>query len=71
MAEDGILTAEGPAVPVRAQGHACRRRAAAGLGTYTEGRGCVYVRRLENIDEAVLRELIAIAFAREDDPEPV
>lgn len=40
------------------------------LGKYTEGAGCVYVRRLENIDEAVLRRLIAIAAARPDDPEP-
>lgn len=40
------------------------------LGTYTEGAGCVYVKKLEDIDEGVLRRLIAIAFAREDDPEP-
>ena len=40
------------------------------LGKYTEGAGCVYVRKLEDIDEGVLRRLIAIAFAREDDPEP-
>ena len=40
------------------------------LGTFTEGAGCVYVKRLEDIDEAVLRELIAFAFAREDDPLP-
>ncbi|MCF2574374.1 DUF1801 domain-containing protein [Brevibacterium sp. UCMA 11754] len=40
------------------------------LGTYTEGAGCVYVRKLEDIDEAVLRRLIAIAFERPDDPEP-
>lgn len=40
------------------------------LGRYTEGAGCVYVRRLENIDEAVLRELIAIAAARPDDTPP-
>ncbi|MFJ2621740.1 DUF1801 domain-containing protein [Glutamicibacter sp. NPDC087344] len=37
------------------------------LGTYTEGAGCVYVKKLEDLDEAVLRELIAIAFSREDD----
>lgn len=41
-----------------------------GLGTYTEGAGCVYVRKLEDIDEAVLRRLITIAFDRPDDPEP-
>lgn len=40
------------------------------LGRYTEGAGCVYVRRLENIDEAVLRRLIGIAAARPDDPDP-
>lgn len=40
------------------------------LGTFTEGAGCVYVKRLEEIDEAVLRELIAFAFAREVDPLP-
>lgn len=40
------------------------------LGTYTEGAGCVYVKKLDDIDEAVLRDLIAIAWTREDDPEP-
>ena len=40
------------------------------LGAYTEGMGCVYVKRLTDIDEAVLRRLIAIAWARGDDPEP-
>ncbi len=38
------------------------------LGTFRDGAGCVYVTRLENIDEAVLRRLIAIAWQREDDP---
>lgn len=37
------------------------------LGKYTEGAGCVYVRKLEDIDLDVLRKLIAIAWAREDD----
>ena len=37
------------------------------LGEYTEGAGCVYVKRLDAIDEAVLRELAAIAWSREDD----
>ncbi|WP_285184515.1 DUF1801 domain-containing protein [Rhodococcus sp. MEB041] len=37
------------------------------LGTYTEGAGCVYVRRLDQIDLDVLRRFIAIAWAREDD----
>ena len=40
------------------------------LGKYTEGAGCVYVRKLEDIDEAVLRKLISIAFDRPDDPVP-
>ncbi len=33
------------------------------LGTYTEGAGCVYVKRLENVDEQVLRDLVATAYA--------
>lgn len=37
------------------------------LGTYTEGAGCVYVKKLEDVDESVLRRLIAIAFSRGDD----
>lgn len=40
------------------------------LGKYTEGAGCIYVRKLEDIDLGVLRELIAIAMTRGDDPEP-
>ncbi|MBK0419057.1 DUF1801 domain-containing protein [Leucobacter sp. CSA1] len=40
------------------------------LGTYTEGAGCVYVKKLDDIDLDVLRRLIAIAWSREDDPEP-
>lgn len=38
------------------------------LGTYTEGAGCIYVKKLEDIDLDVLRKLIAIAYARQDDP---
>jgi Domain of unknown function (DU1801). len=38
------------------------------LGAYTEGAGCVYVRKLDDIDLDVLRRLIAIAWSREDDP---
>ena len=37
------------------------------LGTYTEGAGCVYVKKLDDIDLDVLRKLIAIAFSRGDD----
>lgn len=40
------------------------------LGTYTEGAGCVYVKKLDDIDLGVLRELIAIAWSRGDDPLP-
>lgn len=40
------------------------------LGTYTEGAGCVYVKKLDDIDLDVLRRLIAIAWSRGDDPAP-
>ena len=40
------------------------------LGKYTEGAGCVYVRKLEDIDLDVLRQLVRIAASRPDDPEP-
>ena len=40
------------------------------LGTYTEGAGCVYVKKLDDIDLNVLRRLIAIAWSRSDDPTP-
>ena len=40
------------------------------LGKYTEGAGCLYVRKLDDIDLDVLRKLIAIAFSRGDDPTP-
>ena len=40
------------------------------LGAYTEGAGCVYVKKLSDIDVEVLRQLIAIAWARQDDPMP-
>lgn len=39
------------------------------LGRYTEGAGCVYVKKLEDIDIDVLRRLIAIAWSRGDDPQ--
>jgi hypothetical protein len=38
------------------------------LGRYTEGAGCVYVRKLADIDLDVLRRLIRIAWSRTDDP---
>ena len=40
------------------------------LGKYTEGAGCVYVKRLNDIDLEVLRRLIGIAWSRGDDPQP-
>ena len=40
------------------------------LGTYTEGAGCVYVKKLSDIDVDVLRRLIAIAWSRADEPMP-
>ncbi|GAA3202193.1 DUF1801 domain-containing protein [Microbacterium terregens] len=40
------------------------------LGTYTEGAGCLYVKKLDDIDLDVLRRLIAIAWSRADDPDP-
>jgi hypothetical protein len=39
------------------------------LGVYTEGASCVYAKKLDDIDLDVLRQLIAIAWARGDDPE--
>ena len=39
------------------------------LGRYTEGAGCVYVKKLDDIDLNVLRRLIAIAWSRGDDPQ--
>lgn len=40
------------------------------LGTYTEGAGCIYVKKLDDVDPGVLRKLIAIAWSRGDDPAP-
>lgn len=40
------------------------------LGTFTEGAGCLYAKKLDDLDLDVLRQLIAIAWARGDDPEP-
>ncbi|WP_296665929.1 DUF1801 domain-containing protein [Demequina sp.] len=36
------------------------------LGPHTTGAGCLYVKRLSDIDEAVLTSLIEIAYARGD-----
>jgi Domain of unknown function (DU1801) len=35
------------------------------LGPHTAGAGCVYVSRLDAVDEDVLRRLVAIAYARD------
>jgi hypothetical protein len=40
------------------------------LGTFTQGVSCVYAKKLEDLDLDVLRRLIAIAWSREDMPEP-
>lgn len=40
------------------------------LGTFTQGAGCVYANKLDDLDLDVLRRLIAIAWSRGDDPEP-
>jgi hypothetical protein len=40
------------------------------LGRYTEGVGCIYARKLEDLDLDVLRRVIAIAWSRGGDPEP-
>ncbi|WP_404311967.1 DUF1801 domain-containing protein [Agrococcus terreus] len=37
------------------------------LGGYTEGAGCVSVKRLDAVDEAVLRGLVRVAAARDDE----
>ncbi|MDN3496795.1 DUF1801 domain-containing protein [Planococcus sp. APC 4015] len=40
------------------------------LGTFTQGAGCVYANKLDDLDLDVLRRLIAIAWSRGDDPDP-
>ncbi|WP_457099920.1 DUF1801 domain-containing protein [Microbacterium sp. P5_E9] len=40
------------------------------LGTYTQGVSCVYARKLDDLDLDMLRQLIAIAWTRQDDTEP-
>ncbi|MCW2802412.1 MAG: hypothetical protein JWN06_629 [Propionibacteriaceae bacterium] len=34
------------------------------LGPYTEGKGCVYVKRLDQIDQDVLTQLVRLAWTR-------
>lgn len=40
------------------------------LGVYTEGAGCIYAKKLEDLDLDVLRRLIAISWTRADDADP-
>ncbi len=37
-------------------------------GRYTEGAGCIYVKKLDDVDLDVLRRLIAIAWSLERRP---
>ncbi len=39
------------------------------LGPHTTGKGCLYVKRLSDVDEGVLRELVARAWATNHRPE--
>jgi len=32
------------------------------LGKYSTGKGCLYIKRLEDIDQSVLKELIKASF---------
>ncbi|MDN4473190.1 DUF1801 domain-containing protein [Demequina zhanjiangensis] len=43
-----------------------QRQVLDGLGPHTTGVGCVYVKRLEQVDEAVLSELARLGIARGD-----
>ena len=45
------------------QGHPRSEDLLATLGKHTLGKGCVYVKRLDDIDTDVLRELIAHSYA--------
>jgi len=45
------------------QGHPGSAELLERLGPHTLGKGCVYVKKLESVDEDVLRELIAHGFA--------
>ncbi|MFF2390217.1 DUF1801 domain-containing protein [Agromyces sp. NPDC058104] len=41
------------------------------LGRFTEGAGCIYAKKLDDLDLDVLRRLIEIAWNRSDDPDPL
>ncbi|MCP2030203.1 hypothetical protein L1277_000267 [Okibacterium sp. HSC-33S16] len=49
------------------QGHPNSDKLLASLGTHTLGKGCVYVKRLDDIDTDVLRELVAYAYANAEE----
>ncbi len=44
------------------QGHARSEELLATLGKFTLGKGCVYIKRLDDVNEDVLRELVAHAY---------
>jgi hypothetical protein len=44
------------------QGHPNSDALLASLGKHTLGKGCVYVKRLDDVDTAVLRELVAYSY---------
>ena len=48
------------------QGHPRSEALLASLGTHTLGKGCVYVKRLDDVDIAVLRELVVHGYAEAD-----
>ena len=50
--------------------HSSRRSLLDRLGTHRRGAGCVWVRRLEDIDLEVLRELVAHAWQSGPGSEP-
>ena len=35
-----------------------------GLGKFTTGKGCLYIKKLEDVDEAKLRELVKLSAER-------
>lgn len=49
------------------QGHARSEQLLAALGKFTLGKGCVYIKRLDDVDLDVLRELIVHAHDNADD----
>lgn len=48
------------------QGHPRSEALLASLGPHTLGKGCVYVKRLDDVDIAVLRELVVHSYAEAD-----